>query len=49
MGSLGDINMVDVLANLFFIASGVALGVRAADDLMLWRDRRAERLAQRKA
>lgn len=47
MGFLGDINAADVLAHIFFIGSGVALGVRAADDLMWWRDRRAERIAAR--
>lgn len=47
MGSFGDINLVGVLAHIFFIGSGVALGVRAADDLLYWRERRSERAAQR--
>ena len=48
MGFFGDIGAADVLAHIFFIGSGVALGVRVADDLMFWRDRRAERIAERK-
>lgn len=47
MGPFGDINLVGVLAHIFFIGSGVALGVRAADDLLYWRERRAKRLAHR--
>lgn len=47
MGSFGDINLVGVLAHIFFIGSGVALGVRAADDLLYWRERRSERAPQR--
>ena len=43
---MGDITAADVLAHIFFIASGVGLGVRAADDLMWWRDRRAERAVE---
>ena len=41
MELLGTITVQDVLAHGFFIAAGVALGVRAADDLLLWRERRA--------
>lgn len=43
MELLGSIGIQDVLAHVFFIGAGVALGVRAADDLILWRDRRAEK------
>jgi hypothetical protein len=43
---MGDMTAMDVLAHIFFIGSGVALGVRAADDLMWWKDRRAERAAE---
>ena len=41
MEALANIDVVGVLANVFFIAAGVALGVRAADDLVLWREHRA--------
>ncbi len=41
MEFLGSIAVQDVLAHGFFIAAGVALGVRAADDLVLWKERRA--------
>ncbi len=41
MEFLASINIADVLAHAFFIAAGVSLGVRAADDLILWRDHRA--------
>lgn len=47
MGPFGDINLVGVLAHIFFIGSGVALGVRVADDLLHWRERRSARTAQR--
>ncbi len=38
---MGSIALQDVLAHAFFIAAGVAAGVRAADDVMLWKERRA--------
>lgn len=38
---LASIAVQDVLAHGFFIAAGVALGVRAADDLLLLKERRA--------
>ena len=41
MELLGTINIGDVLTHAFFIAAGVSLGVRVADDVMLWRDHRA--------
>ena len=41
MEVLGSVGLSDVMANGFFIAAGVALGVRVADDLMLWREHRA--------
>ncbi|MDQ4144131.1 MAG: hypothetical protein M3198_10390 [Actinomycetota bacterium] len=41
MELLGSINIADVLVHAFFVAAGVSLGVRAADDLVLWRDHRA--------
>ena len=44
---MGEIGAADILAHIFFIGSGVALGVRAADDLMWWKDGRAERRAER--
>ena len=41
MEALASIDIAGVLAHLFFIAAGVALGIRAADDLVLWRAHRA--------
>ena len=41
MEALTSIDVGSVLAHLFFIAAGVGIGVRAADDLMLWREHRA--------
>lgn len=41
MELLGSVGLSDVLANGFFIAAGVALGIRVADDLILWREHRA--------
>ena len=44
---LANIDMTSVIAHVFFIAAGVAVGVRAADDLVLWREHRAaKRLAE---
>ena len=48
MGFFGDVGAADVIAHIFFIGAGTALGVRVADDLMYLRDRRAERIAARK-
>ncbi len=45
--AIANIELSGVLAHAFFIAAGVALGVRAADDLVLWREHRAaKRLAR---
>lgn len=41
MELLGSISIQDVLAHVFFIGAGIALGVRAADDIVLWRVHRA--------
>ena len=47
MGSLGSIDIPGVLAHLFFVAAGVSLGIRAADDLLLWKAHRtAKQLAR---
>lgn len=47
MEALANIDLSSVLAHVFFIAAGVALGVRAADDLVLWQEHRAaKRLAE---
>ena len=47
MESLGSIDIQGVLAHLFFIGAGVAVGIRAADDLVLWRAHRAAKQVAR--
>ena len=47
MEALANIELASVIAHAFFIAAGVALGVRAADDVVYWREHRAaKRLAE---
>ena len=47
MEALAQIDLSAVLAHAFFIAAGVALGVRVADDLVVYKEHRAsKRLAQ---
>ena len=47
MEVFANIELSSVIAHAFFIAAGTALGVRAADDLVLWREHRAaKRLAE---
>ena len=41
MESLIDLGIAGVAAHLFFITAGISIGVRAADDITLWRSHRA--------